>query len=94
MCSDDNLGDGKPGACCVPPKQWSTQNSSCTECNSTQAPSEIKASVDEPYITCTGNGDLTKTHFRYRLTKQGSTDVPFVSGLFTLGTQVLHPTLT
>ena len=50
--------------------------------------------IDEAYITCTGNGDLTKTHFRYRLTKQGSTDVPFVSGISLLGTQVLHTTLT
>lgn len=70
MCSDDNLADGKPGACCIPPKKWNSTTNACVECSNTQAPSELKAGIDEPYITCTGNGDTTKTHFRYRITKQ------------------------
>jgi hypothetical protein len=37
-------------------------------CTSTQAPAELKAGIDEPYITCTGNGDTTQTHFKYRIT--------------------------
>lgn len=94
MCSDDNLTDDKPGACCVPPKKWNTATSSCVECSNTQAPSELKAGIDQPYITCTGNGDTTKTHFKYRITKQGSTDAPFISEIFTIGTPVLHPTMT
>lgn len=37
-------------------------------CTNTQAPAELKAGVDEPYITCTGDGDIAKTHFKYRIT--------------------------
>lgn len=94
MCSDDNPSDGKPGACCVPPKKWNSTTNTCVECSNTQAPSELKAGVDQPYITCTGNGDTTKTHFRYRITKEGATETPFISEPFTIGTQVLHPTMT
>jgi hypothetical protein len=96
MCSDDLPNDGKPGACCIPPKKWSTSANgwagACVECSNTQAPAELKAGVDEPYITCTGNGDTTKTHFKYRITKQGSTAAgdTFISEQFTIGTQVLH----
>lgn len=43
-------------------------------CTNTQAPAELKAGVDQPYIACMGNGDATKTHFRYKLVKtSGST---------------------
>ena len=62
-------------------------------CTNTQSPSELKVGVDQPLITCTGNGDMTKTHFKYRIKKQGSPDV-FISESFTLNTQVRHPTMT
>lgn len=68
MCSDDNLTDNKPGACCVAPKKWNTATNTCAECTTTQAPSELQVGVDKPYITCNANGDTLKTHFRYRLT--------------------------
>jgi len=84
MCSDDNLGDGKPGACCIPPKKWNSTTNSCVECSNTQAPSELKAGVDEPYITCTGNGDNTKTHFKYRISPiTGSTGAAIPSSTST-----------
>lgn len=91
MCSDDNLTDDKPGACCVPPKKWDTASATCKSCSNTQAPSELKANYDQPYIACTGDGTVSNTHFRYRITKAGSADAPFVSELYTIGTQVLHP---
>lgn len=95
MCSDDNLTDGKPGACCVPPEKWdSTANAgagACKACSNTQAPAELKANYDQPYITCTGNGVVADTHFRYRITKEGSTDAPFVSDIFQNSVQILHP---
>lgn len=93
MCSDDNLTDNLPGACCVPPEKWDTTTKTCTACSNTQAPAELKANHDQPYIACTGNGVLTDTHFRYRLTKKDSTDAPFVSDIFSNSTQVLHPKL-
>lgn len=96
MCSDDNLTDGKPGACCVPPEKWdSTANAgagACRACNNTQAPGEIKANYDQPYITCTGNGVLTDTHFRYMI-KQGTT-VIMTSDIYQNSTQVLHPKMS
>lgn len=97
MCSDDNLNDGKPGACCIAPKKWSsTANGgvgACVECSNTQAPSELQAGLDQPYITCTGNGDATKSYFKYKITKIGSTDAPFVSEIKPLGEQVLGQAL-
>lgn len=54
MCSDDNLADNLPGACCVPPATWNTVSKSCTGCLATQAPSELRAGIDQPYITCAG----------------------------------------
>lgn len=98
MCSDDNLSDNKPGACCLAPKKWnSTANGgagACVECNNTQAPSELQANLDQPYITCTGNGDTNKTHFRYKLTNLTDTaQAPFVSDIKSVNTSVLHPTL-
>ncbi len=68
MCSDDIPTDNKPGACCLPPQTWNTATGTCQECTNTQAPSELKAGVDQPYISCTGNGDTTQTHFKYRIT--------------------------
>lgn len=91
VCSDDLPADGKPGACCVAPKTWDTATATCQSCSNTQAPTELKANYDQPYITCTGNGIVSDTHFRYRITKTGSTDAPFISELHTIGTQVLHP---
>lgn len=93
MCSDDNLTDGKPGACCVPPEKWdSTANGgagACLACSNTQAPAELKANYDQPYITCTGNGVVADTHFRYMI-KQGTT-VVMTSDIYPNSTQVLHP---
>ena len=96
LCSDDLPDDNKPGACCIPPKTWSTATNSCVECSNTQAPSEIKADFDQPYISCTGSGVATQTHFRYRITKTSptNTDAPYVSEPFTIGTQVLHPKMS
>lgn len=73
------------------------KQSQCVDaCTNTQAPSELKAGIDQPYISCTGNGDATKTHFRYKIIKTaGSTETDFVSTIPALiGTQMLHPTLT
>jgi len=58
----------------------------------TQAPTELQVGLDKPYITCTGNGDTTKTHFRYRLTPTvvSATSSVFVSDIFPVGNQVLH----
>lgn len=67
------------------------------DCNQTQAPSELKAEYDQPYISCLGSGDITQTHFKYRLTKinGASSEVEFVSSESELiGIQILHPTLT
>ena len=91
-CSDDNLTDNKPGACCIAPKKWNTATNTCAECTTTQAPSELQVGLDKPYITCTGNGDTTKTHFKYRLTPTvpSATNPVFVSHIFPVGTQVLH----
>lgn len=94
FCSDDDFTDNTPGACCHASNQWNSASKSCVQCTSTQAPSELKAGVDQPYITCTGNGDATKTHFKYRLTQKGGIMPPFISDAHTLGTQVLHPSLT
>lgn len=94
MCSDDNLTDNLPGACCVPPEKWDTATKTCKACSNTQAPAQVKANYDQPYIACTGDGVLTNTHFRYKLTKQGSTDASFISDIFSNSTQVLHPKLT
>lgn len=91
VCSDDNLTDNKPGACCVAPKKWNTATNTCAECTTTQAPSEIQFGVDKPYISCVANGDTSKTHFKYRLTPVGaSAGTPYVSESFTVGTQILH----
>jgi len=93
MCSDDIPTDNKPGACCLPPQTWNTATNTCQECTNTQAPSELKAGVDQPYISCTGNGDTAQTHFKYRLTKTSGTPAatPYTSTTPTLiGTQVLH----
>ena len=93
MCSDDIPTDNKPGACCLPPQSWNTATGTCMECSNTQAPSELKAGVDQPYISCTGNGDTTQTHFRYRLTKTSGTPTADVFTSVTpvsVGTQVLH----
>lgn len=96
MCSDDNLTDGKPGACCVPPEKWdSTANGgagACLACSNTQAPAELKANYDQPYITCTGNGVVADTHFRYMI-KQGTT-VVMTSDIYPNSTQVLHPKMS
>jgi hypothetical protein len=69
MCSDDIPTDNKPGACCLPPKKWNTATGTCEDCSQTQAPSELKAGVDQPYISCNGDpADSTKTYFKYRIT--------------------------
>ena len=91
MCSDDVPGDTLPGACCLPPERWDTSLSSCIECTNTQAPSELKAGLDQPYISCTGSGSTT--HFKYRLTKTSGTPAatPYTSPDPILnGTPVLH----
>ena len=93
MCSDDLPNDNKPGACCLPPQTWNTATGTCMECTNTQAPSELKAGVDQPYISCTGNGDTTQTHFRYRITKTSGTPTADVYTSTTpspVGTQILH----
>lgn len=67
------------------------------DCNQTQAPSELKAEFDQPYINCSGSGDATQTHFKYRLTKinGSSSKVEFVlPEPEIVGTQILHSTLT
>lgn len=89
MCSDDNFTDNLPGACCVPPEKWDTATKTCKACSNTQAPSELKANYDQPYITCTGNGVVADTHFRYMI-KQGTT-VVMTSDIYPNSTQVLHP---
>lgn len=84
------------GACCPADTTWNSTQNSCVPnntCTNTQAPRELKAGYDQPYIACTGNGVATDTHFRYRITKVGSTDAPFISDIFINGTQVLHPTI-
>ncbi len=93
LCSDDIPDDGKPGACCLPPESWDTETASCRSCTNTQAPNVLKAGFDQPYIACTGDGNVANTHFRYRITKEGGTDAPFISELYTIGTQVLHSTI-
>lgn len=57
------------GVCCPAGTSWNClQNECVSECLSTQAPSALQAGIDQPYITCTGDGDPTHTHFRYRIT--------------------------
>ena len=93
MCSDDIPTDNKPGACCLPPQTWNTATNTCQECTNTQAPSELKAGVDQPYISCRGDvNDMAKTHFKYKLTKiSGTPETPYVSTTPVLnGTQILH----
>ncbi len=61
---------------------WSSVAKTCFgDCNQTQAPSELKAEYDQPYISCLGSGDATQTHFKYRLTRINgdSSEVEFVS---------------
>lgn len=79
------------GACCPAGAQWSIANNRCeTNCNTTQAPSELKAGVDQPYISCTA-GPSGTTHFRYRLTDMSApTAAPFISNIYSNGTPVLH----
>jgi hypothetical protein len=64
------------------------------ECTQTQAPSELKAGVDQPYISCNGDPtDSTKTHFKYRLTKTAGTpsaDSYTSPTPLSIGTSVLH----
>jgi len=80
------------GACCPAGAQWSSANNKCeTNCTTTQAPSELKAGIDQPYISCTA-GPTGTTHFKYRLTDTSApTATPFISAIYTNGTQVLHP---
>lgn len=82
------------GACCPAGAQWSSANNKCeSNCTTTQAPSELKAGVDQPYITCTA-GPTGTTHFRYRLTDTSApTATPFISAIYSNSTQVLHPVI-
>lgn len=82
------------GACCPAGAQWSFANNKCeTNCNTTQAPSELKAGIDQPYITCTA-GPSGTTHFRYRLTDVSApTATPFISAIYANSTPVLHPVI-
>jgi hypothetical protein len=85
-----------PSCTCPAGSTYDAPTNTCiapASCANTQAPSELKVGVDQPLITCTGNGDMTKTHFKYRIKKQGSPDV-FTSEIFPLNTQVRHPTMT
>ncbi len=93
MCSDDIPTDNKPGACCLTPQTWNTATGTCQECTNTQAPSELKAGVDQPYISCKGDiGDATKTHFKYKLTKtSGPPEAAYISTTpVANGDQILH----
>lgn len=58
----------------------------------TFAPSELKQEYDVPLIQCDAI-DITKTHFRYKITKTGGgANDTYISPLFTVGTTVKHPT--
>lgn len=98
-CSDCNAQQDHcaAGLICEYGGDGNQKQSQCVDaCTNTQAPSELQAGVDQPYISCMGNGDATKTHFRYKLIKTaGSTETDFVSTVpAIIGTQILHPALT
>lgn len=92
--SSDTLATTQIGACCPAGAQWNSANNKCeTNCTTTQAPSELKAGVDQPYISCTA-GPTGTTHFKYRLTDTSApTATPFISAIYSNGTQVLHPVI-
>ena len=49
-----------------------TCSASCNQCT-TSAPTELKTSFDYPLIQCGGNGDTSKTHFRYKISRSTTT---------------------
>ena len=59
-------------------------------CTTTEAPSELKANVDKPYISCTNGAQ--GTHFKYRISNPNDTAfTPFEStSIYSVGTRVLH----
>lgn len=73
---------------CADGLAWNGTSCAST-CTTTEAPSELKANVDKPYISCTDN---TKgSHFKYRISDPNNPEfTPIVSDIYTVGTRVLH----
>ncbi len=68
---------------CAAEQVWN--GTSCTSnCTTTEAPSELKANVDKPYISCT---DSTKgAQFKYRISDPNNPAfTPIVSGTYSTG---------
>lgn len=74
-CGVTNTCVARAVDCCPTGQSYcATTNSCSTTCAScaTSAPSELKAGVDQPYISC-GAIDNTNTHFRYKISSGAAT---------------------
>lgn len=58
-------------------------------CTTTEAPSELKANMDKPYINCTNGAQ--GTHFKYKISNPNDIAfTPILSDIYSVGTRVLH----
>lgn len=64
---------------------WSCDSNACINSCGTHVPSELKAGVDIPFITC--DAKTGSTHFRYQITR-GS--LVYTSDIYPSGTTVKH----
>ena len=56
---------------------WSCDSNACINACGTHVPSELKAGVDIPFITC--DAKPGSTHFRYQITKVSSSNIAATS---------------
>lgn len=72
-------------ACCPAGMSWSCENNTCVNTCWTHVPSELKAWIDIPYITCDAKSGAT--HFRYQV-RSGS--LTYTSDSYVTGTTIRH----
>lgn len=71
--------------------EWN--GTACTStCTTTEAPNELKANVDKPYISCTDNNKGTQ--FKYRISDPNNpVFTPYTSEAYPVGSRVLYDTV-
>ncbi len=72
-------------ACCPAGTGWNCSTNSCQNQCGVHVPTELKAGIDTPYITC--DAQPGTTHFRYQIVNGGTT---YTSPLFVNGTSAKH----